>query len=291
MRYPLTDSIDGQLFQLDEELVVGRAENKTLSEQEIAIVLQRYLESTGHETYPEVKLKYFSGRPDLIATRGIVCSVYECKTNLTFGLVAQAAAWPRSKDRRYGVPHLVWIVIGSRPETSRTSFAEEGLLWDLVRTHRLGVIEVRKKPRVIHGNGEWQTKVEVSYTLHLKRYAQIQPGSRKTAHLLAESLNPDTRVAVPGSRGGKTVFMTDFKRTTIKMARLMGDEQPRTLKEIVLGLANYGGHHYESDNSALSALRPYLADLGYRKLEGTPAKFQLRAETAENFLARHREGG
>lgn len=286
MRYPLTDSIDGEIYKVEEELVAGRAALKALSEQEIALMLQRYLDSTGHDTYPEVKLKYFSGRPDLTATRGNVCSVYECKANLTFGLVAQAAAWPRAKERRYGVPHLVWVVVGNR-EDSKQSFAEEGLLWDLVKAHRLGVMEVRKKPRVIYGQGEWATTVEVKYTLHIKRYAQIQPGSRETAHMLANSLNPDTRVAIPGSRGGKTLFMTDFKRTTIKMARMMADERPRTLKEIVVGLASFGGHHYDSDTSALSALRPYLADLGYRKLEGTPARFQLSAETAENFLTSH----
>lgn len=279
--YPLTDISNNEVFNFEGELIPGRADEDSLTEQEIALLAQRYLESTGHNVFPEVSLKLFSGRPDLIATRSGVCSVFECKARLTFGLVAQATAWHRTQERECGMPHLIWLVVGSN--RSRSSYAEDGLLWQVIKQHSLGVLEASKRPRVTCG----AHTVSPLYTLRVIRYAGVQPGSRKSAHLLMRNLNPDTRIAVPGSRGGETVYMTDFKRTTIKMAMLMKDEQPRSLKDIVRNVSLRGGHHYSSDSSAISALRQHMSRLGYRRIEGRPELYVLPYEHAERFLAAH----
>lgn len=285
-----SDTYDGEIYRVDGELIPGTAESEVMGEQEIAQVVQRYLEGGGYAAYPEVSLRHFAGRPDLIAVRNSLCAVYECKTSLTFGLVAQACAWHSAQEQKCGMPHLIWLVVGAK--RGRTTYAEEGLLWQVIKQHRLGILEVSKRARHTFAKGtDYEERSEVTYRLHLKRYAQIQPGSRQSARLLIGQLNDDMRVAVPGSRGGQTLYMTDFKRTTIKMALLMRDEQPRSLKEIVVALGQRGGHHYSSDASAVSALRSHMTRLGYVRDDGAIERFLLSQERADRFLAEHRGRG
>lgn len=285
--YPLADACNNEVFSFEGELIPGRADEESITEQEIALLVQRFLESTGSNVFPEVALRLFSGRPDLISTRNGVCSVFECKTRLTFGLVAQATAWHRAQERDCGMPHLIWLVVGST--RSRSSYAEDGLLWQVIGQHSLGVLEVHKRPRVICSGGAQGENIFMPlYTLRIIRCARVQPGSRKSAHLIISKLNPDSKIATPGSRGGQTLYMTDFKRTTIKMAILMRDGQPRSLQDIVRTISTRGGHHYSSDASAIAALRQHMGRLGYQKIEGVPVRYSLSSERADKFLAAHK---
>lgn len=281
-------------------LVPGTEREKKLTEQEIALVMQRYLEESGHETFPEVELKEISGRTDLIALRRGIVTVVECKVAMSLTLLEQATKWHDHQryveagyaQRRPGMPHLIYVAVGKAHNKHSSAFqGTSRLLQELIVQYRIGVMSVTKTPETVSGaGGPHETVIPVSYQLTVDRCADVQPGSRRAARTLIGKLNPDTRIATPGSRGGRTIYMTDFKRTAIKMAKLMLDGQPRTLRQIIQKLNSRGGHHYRTDTLALGSLPASMAMLGYTEIGnsgGIGRQYQGNLPFLRRYLESH----
>lgn len=233
---------------------------KAMTETEIASVAQNWLHTHGWETYPEVVLRDFPGRPDLVATRGSLCQVVECKRALTLGVVEQACRWRlHTRPDQTGIPHLIWIVV----QRSRGRRSE--LLMHVIREFGLGLMTIGKEPARQLRYSDAEETVPQHYQLYQEVAPSVQPGARRTAGTLMRQLNPDMRIATPGAKGGKTAFMTPFKRTVTAIQGLMSDGEERHIDHILEWLNSRGGHHYATDKSAKSALPAQLERLGFER--------------------------
>lgn len=117
--------------------------DKEMTETEIAWVADQRLRTQSWETYPEVVLETFAGRPDLIATRRGICQVFECKRTLTLGVIEQASRWrTHSRPEQAGMPHLIWVAC------KRPQYRSNNLLWWLLREFDIGLMSIEKQPAV-----------------------------------------------------------------------------------------------------------------------------------------------
>lgn len=266
------------------------AESPKMTETELARVLDQWLQQHAWETYPEVVLAGFPGRPDLIATRNGICQVLECKISLTLGVIEQATRWHRlDRLEQVGLPHIVWVAVPS-PRGRRNE-----LLDYLLSQFGIGVITVKKTPAVRRPGGmSKRGGVELrrleefraqSYQIAQAKVPRIVPGSRRAAKQLMSLLNSDMRIATPGARGGETAFMTPFRRTMGLVEQLMADGQERHTADIVRWVNENGGHHYSSDSAARNSLSQQLDRLGYPRTRPYGPWFQLRS-TVE-VVSRH----
>ncbi|MBZ9559046.1 hypothetical protein KGQ96_13365 [Halomonas coralii] len=234
--------------------------DKAMTETEIAWVVDQRLRTQCWETYPEVVLETFPGRPDIIATRRGICQVFECKRSLTLGVIEQASRWrTHSRPEQAGMPHLIWVAC------KRPQYRSNNLLWWLMREFGIGLLAIEKQPAMeIRYSGEAEIQPQ-SYRIYRQLAPRIQPGARRSAQCLIDQLNPDMRIARPGARGGETEYMTPFKRTMAMIdTYLRADpEAERHIEHIIDYLNAHGGHHYGTDRSARGAIPPQLDRLGY----------------------------
>lgn len=241
----------------------GREEGameQAMTETEVARVADQWLRQESWETFPEVVLEHFPGRPDLIAHRQGICQVLECKRSFNLTVVEQAARWQlNERPEQHGMPHLVWVVVQrSRSRHSR-------LLHRFMREFGIGLVVIDKEPAM---ELRFDDQVEVRpqrYRLHRQLAPRIQPGARRMAERLIAQLNPDMRVATPGARGGETAYMTPFKRTMAMIHEFLQQEphRERHISHIIDFLNRNGGHHYSSDASAQTSIPSQLDRLGY----------------------------
>lgn len=269
-----------------QEVIRGTGEepgafDKGMAETEIARVVDQWLRSKSWETYPEVVLEGFPGRPDLIATRRGICQVIECKRSLGLGVLEQAARWrTHSRHEQTGIPHLIWIAC------RRAQYRPSELLWWVMRHFGIGLMLIEKHPaRELRYNGEVDL-VPQEYRCSRRIAPRIQPGSRRSAALLIEQLNADMRIASPGARGGETEYMTPFKRTMAMVDDYLALEpgKERHIDHIIEYLNRNGGHHYGSDRSARGAIPPQLDRLGYPRTRDWGCWFTAKhqAEAAQD---------
>lgn len=232
-----------------------------MSEAEIAACVQEWLAVYGWESYPEVALKHHAKRPDLIAIKGQWVHVIECKKALGLPVMEQAFSWFYSQHcEKAGLPHLITIAVRRNRSYRRSDFATE-----LLKSKRVGLIEVDKTPARNLGHGDFAQNIPPSYELSVALDSGIVPGSRLLGSVLKEQVKPDTRIAVPGVPGGGGQYMTDWKRTMLKIEELMLDGETRSTSEIVAWLLHNGGFHWCSKSSAMSGVNSSLIRQKYGK--------------------------
>lgn len=187
-----------------------------MSEAALAKTVVTELQRQGYETYEEVSEGYGCKRADIVAVRGPVVAVVECKAKLSMRLLDQLLMW-------HGGAHLIIGAHGwSRRSQSAERFCEqEGFgLWCV--------------------NGE-EIAERVSPRLH--RVAGVASLRRK--------LRPEQRsgeYAKAGTQGG---YYTPFRQTCKALLDLVVvHPEGLVFKEALAQV----GHHYASSRSALSAL-------------------------------------
>lgn len=274
-----------------------------MQEIEIAEIARVFFSQKGYKLYPEVSTGIFPGRPDWVATKESICAVIECKSTLSYSVIEQLARWPiyfgemqkseyiKNKDK-YGIPSLLIAFTGEGG-----SFRIADLKDAILRQYRIGYFVVRKEPddfewvrermaRKGVKEGEFHTVCESIYECYMNgfRYTvterispKIQPGSRKTAHKIAEQLNDDMMIGNAGAVGGKGNYMTPFKRTMVKVRDVLARGGEFHITEIISFInKDMGGHHYSSDSSAQSSLPGLIEKLevGVRS-DKPPYRFAL----------------
>lgn len=253
MRLPLPkryqmDGYEGRFScELGERPEFAAPSSADMTEAEIAACVDQWLTYYQWEVYPEVQLKNHAKRPDLVAIKSNFVHVIECKKSLGLPVMEQAFSWfSEWHSDKAGMPHMITIAVRRNNSYRRSDFA-----CGLLKSKGIGLIEVYKTPQRKLGFDEF---IGPSYELTVVLDAKIVPGSRTLGKVLREQVKPDTRIAVPGTPGGKTQFMTDWKRTMLKIEALMRDGQERTTSEIVNWLLHNGGYHWCSKSSAMSGV-------------------------------------
>lgn len=234
-----------------------------LNEETIGAISQKYFQAKGWETYPEVVIPIFGGRPDLVCAKHNLCLVAEAKMGLTFPVIEQLVRWhldyEEAKQSTYrnleplAIPHLmVACVAGAKSRIS-------GLKLDLLQRYRIGVVSIHdasgSRPYnessidIEHQGRKWCVLEEIA--------PKIQPGSRKTAHKIIAHLRADMRCATPGASGKVGGYMTPFKRTMGKTWQFIASHKVGAelhISSIVRFVNLNGGHHYTNDKGAYGGI-------------------------------------
>lgn len=233
-----------------------------MTEAEIAACVDQWLNTYHWETYPEVALKNRSKRPDIIACKSVWVHVIECKKSFGLPVMEQAFSWLSSHHNpKAGLPHMISIAVkcsGGR----RSDFGLE-----LIKKSGIGLIEIEKRAGYKLGPPGEEDIREPSYSLRIICEARLIPGSRHLGRVLRNQLNADTRMAVAGTPGNTGQYMTEWKRTMLRVEELMRKGGVYTTSEIVSYLDGTGGHHWCNKSSALSGINASLTRLHYGKDE------------------------
>lgn len=232
-----------------------------MTEAEIAACVDLWLKTFGWETYPEVALKHRSKRSDLIANKSQWVHVIECKKSFGLPVIEQAFDWLSDHHNpKAGLPHMISIAVKYSNSIRRSEF---GL--GLIKKAGIGLIEVQKRAGVKLGPVGQEEMRDPSYSLYVLCEARIIPGSRRLGRVLREQLNVDTRIAVAGTRGDTGRYMTEWKRTMLRVENFMRLGNPHTTSEIFSHLNQDGGHHWCNRSSAISGINTSLERLKYVK--------------------------
>lgn len=245
--------------------------SKQLTEEDIAAIGEKWLRATAWETYPEVVLPIFGGRPDIIATKGSLCKVIEVKKSLSYPVIEQLTRWhmdyQEARDNEWadetikGIPHLMIALVAGFPSIGP-------LKRKILDDFRIGVVSITHR---IEGRAAAISPTTVEYADEKWKVTEwlppkIQQGSRHTGHKIIEHLNPDMRCASPGASGKIGGYMTPFRRTLNKALGFIAEQKKGRqvhLDHIVQHLNENGGHHYASDYSASSSLEKALEREGF----------------------------
>lgn len=229
-------------------------DSSDMTEAEIAACVTQWLNLFNWNVYPEVVLKGRARRPDIVSVKGPWVQVVETKKALGLPLLEQVTSWQTHRQPdRCGIPHLIYAAV-KRTGGRRSDFAVS-----LLKQYGIGLIEVSK---ITGGHFNSKPTASSNYRLRIEHEPTLQPGSRRLGHIIREQLREDMKVATAGTTGNGD-YMTDWKRTMLRVEALMQDGKQRTTSEIVSFLDATGGHHWCSRASALSGVNASLTRLRY----------------------------
>ncbi len=242
-----------------------------MTEAEIAACVDVWLSVHHWETFPEVALKNRAKRPDLIARKSQWVHVIECKKAFGLPVMEQAFSWLSSHHNpKAGLPHLISIAVKRNATSRRSDFGVE-----LVKKNGIGLIEVEKRAGRKLGSGDDLEFTPPTYALMVIVEPRIIPGSRRLGRVLSEQLNADTRIATAGTPGNTGMYMTDWKRTMLRVEQYLHNGEPRSSSELVTYLNSTGGHHWCNKSSAISGINASLTRLGYVRCGHAPGQTHL----------------
>lgn len=200
---------------------------KPKAETEIGRVVVAWLAASGWDVYQEVQPHAYGAVADIVATRGPLVWIIECKAALGLGVLEQALAWK-------GLAHYLSVASppwGVRPRRRRVFdlvFHESGIGWLGVKTG------------------------EPSYYLQPSVEEVVAPRLARTAivtswrHVLTEA---HKTYAEAGSAGGG--FLTAWRASCDRVAAWVGRNPGASMKDMMTEL---GRLHYATPASARSAM-------------------------------------
>lgn len=188
------------------------------SEEQIARAVVTELQRQGYVTYEEVSVcsgGYSGRRADIVAVRGPVLGVVECKTKFSLKLLDQMTKW-------IGQAHFVVGAV----ELTRLGVAAERYL----KSWGLGLWSV----------GHSEISVKVSH--------RLLRGADVTA--LRTFLRPEMQSAEYAKAGTQGGHWTPFRGTCDALRALVRDQPGIELRAALKAC----GHHYASEKSALTSI-------------------------------------
>lgn len=198
------------------------------SEADLAKLVIAALEQQGWMIYQEVDA--LAGRADIVATKGSLVHVVECKLVFGFEVIEQARRWLR---------HANLVSIATLRRKTATKLAEEVCAWvgvgwltepswdefDSARDYRQGIkrpaIVERVTPRLWRGHGA-------------KLRARLRPEHQT--------------MGIAGSNGGG--YFTAWKATAARLADAARTHPGRSVRDLVRMI----DHHYAHEKSAAGCL-------------------------------------
>lgn len=201
-----------------------------MSEVVIGSAIVAHLESAGWDVYQEVELH--GPVADIVVVRDVGggvrrVGVIECKTSLSFGVLAQAWAWRRNAD-------FIWVGTQWARRSDGRRFAE-----GVVAKYGMGLF-------VVNDEDSWRSLV----------VEQVAPqqGSPAERDRLLNALRPEHKTfAKAGSAHGG--HFTAFKGTVAALTAIVQETPGITLADAI-GKIN---HHYGSKRSAVNSLAKWIS--------------------------------
>jgi len=202
-----------------------------ITEADVAKVVIEDLQAGGWECYPEVKLAELTGRmdwgngiADVVAVKGPLAMIVECKLTYSLQLLEQALEWTR-------IAPLVAVVARS------------------VEGNKQGL---RRHLADYHGIGSAVARVDIGYPgqgdLHWYTRPRLLRHNRRNVDTIRSVLTPAMQTATAGSR--ETKRHTKFQETMTHARVMLLAYGPLPMGDLVERLAEKEGHHYASDRGA-----------------------------------------
>ena len=194
-----------------------------MSETDLARLALRQLEEMGFDCYQEVA--HGAHRADIVGVRrGIVCIV-ECKTALSFDVVAQADDW-------LPVAHWRFIAV----PMARYAGRGRELAYAICEQRGIGVLEI----------SEQHDRVWILRYPALNRAAKPQR--------LLDALRPEHKTyAAAGSSGS---YWSPWKSSVQSLVLEVNRKPGRPLRDVIAHIK----HHWVSNKSAVSCVSRQIAD-------------------------------
>ncbi len=198
------------------------------SEAELAKDVLDHLRAEGWETFQEVNAP--AGAADIVATRGQLVAVVECKKRLCIEVIEQAYRW-------LPYAHFVWAAVWGH--------SASGLLWRIANDFGIGVVTNSH-----HNRGQ-------DIREHGGRLNRRPPAVAALRALLAPQHKGGYQEA--GTNHGRR--WTPYQSTLHELRNAVKAQPGITLKDAIDSIR----HHYASSSSARASLKHWL-DAG--KVEG-----------------------
>jgi hypothetical protein len=200
-----------------------------IAETQIGRAVVQWLEEEGWDVYQEVPVN--GATPDIVAMRGTVVLLVECKTSFSLEVMAQAQRWVSRGPKA----HLVYIAV---PQEQKQS---DGRAFGIhvLKQMGIGVIEVNTR-KFDHGSRSDYFVRTQRAPLH--RSADVER--------ILNAIRPEHKTFCPAGAANNRRF-TPFMQTVSAVARFVDENPGCTIGEAVRGIAK---HHYASDKTALSSI-------------------------------------
>jgi len=211
-------------------------------ETEIGAVVVEWLRQQDFEVFPEVAHTGF-GVADIVARRGKIVCVVECKVNFGLAVMEQAIRW-------IGTAHYVYVA-------TRRLYSRRHRTWDgraaraVLERYGIGLLTVRPGSR--EGCGHLEPDVHEAIRPDFNRRVKTE-----RLHHVLNSIPMDWG-AEAGSQWSQQ--WTPFKQTCVLVSRYVATHPGCTLKEMLADVPT----HYHTPTTARSTL-PKWIDVG--KVEG-----------------------
>ena len=205
---------------------------KFKSEEAFAEIVVKWLKKNGWEVYQEVQARAYSGIADIVAKKGDVYWIIECKLSLGFKVMAQADNWKNCAN------HVSVAV----PYSNRTIFKEK-----ICKLLNIGVLAVRNhkvsSPEKDIIDNRWVITLVKAPIQELKSKCLIKVLTEK-----------HKTFAKAGNNYGKRI--TPFNTTVENLTTLVKEESGILLKQAITKIT----HHYSTDKSAYACIRNYISN-------------------------------
>ena len=211
-----------------------------MKETEVAAAVIAWLELQHWDCYFEVQVYSLGRIADIVAVRGPIVYVIECKTSLTLKVLEQASRW-RS--------HLRSIAVPERKRKRYQSGDRDGAYNIARRCLEIGVLEVSQRKTFEGFEGDEIWDVDEKVRPKLKR--DFHPMAQRIRQTLQPGHKTHKAAGSP-SIGG---HWTPYKSTINLVRRFIKDNPGCTFREIGDEL---GAMHYANVGSAIGNLRKAL---------------------------------
>lgn len=198
-------------------------------ETAVGVAVAEFLRARGWGVYPEVEINRGGGAADIVATRGQVVWVIECKVSMSLELIDQVFDW-------MGYGHMRSVAV-LQPKRRRRNAG-----WRILRQNGVGIFEVE------HSYGTFQACEVVA-----PRFDRRAPLVQRTTGSLNE-LHKDW--ALPGQVSRAGGRLTPFSLTVRQVKQYVGEHPGCSMKEVVEGVK----HHYHGDKTARHMLARWIEE-------------------------------
>lgn len=200
------------------------------SETEIAAHVVAWLTAQHWDVYQEVRASWRGEIADIVAVRGSLVWIIECKRSCSLRVISQAHRW-KSLLRSIAIPRSA----GDRPRRD----PHRRFAFEVCRRFEIGVLEIGGGGRVYE-------------TLR----APILRAHHKNSRWIRSRLRPEQRTFLPaGSKSGAR--WTPYRQTMDAVRRIIKEYPGCTLKDIMQRLNE---HHYGQERTAKTSIHSALTD-------------------------------
>lgn len=213
------------------------------NEKELALPVIHHLKEHGFDVWQEVKF----GGPihDLVAVKGGLVYIVECKLSLTLGVMAQAYFSQHSA-------HITYIAVPAPDITrrNRMSYLDRRFPLEVCRKFGIGVFYVSVRP-------DWMSdSVFTSVSIEIPPPQTGSPDDSLYKEQMKNlSVIPKAYCEAGGNTGG---YYTPYKGTMKNVQDIITTFPGIGISTIIAKLK--GRHHYAHDQSARSSIRNGLKD-------------------------------